>query len=674
VNRLTNHGSTSPQAFYVYSTIKIITASAVTLSNGQLACATTSTFNYPAISPTGSDIFTGINSYAEAYFGYLGFAGYTTSTETVSPLSTIDYQASTYLASYVQSDHTSVYPYVLPGKTSTQFAQVQYAVNTANSSIASLPAPSAIEISFSTPFVYLPTYGATEDTFLGNQDPANCMDIHGQNNTPTRFGYVPQDLIDWAAQNTNYLEQYPALSDCLPGGPSIIQPSNCILFSPETYVKATDLTIATAVTTNSIGCLGPGNCPQPSASSLISMKQSSQSAAVGPVEVGGPTRSSARNPTGSTSQGGMLQATPLQTKPAQSQAAAPQVQITPAPSQTKPSQSATNAMYSAITADGQLFTIEIIPQAVLNGQTIDTGAPPVTISGLVLSLAASGAAVGINGMNSILSANAPFVSDVVVLPVITIGSSTIFANSASDFMINDQTLVPGASAITISGTVISLAPSATAIVIDGITAPVSRATVTEYLIGGQTLVPGASAITVSGKIISLDSLATAVVVDGSTVIEASPIAAQPAPVITVGTQLVTADSASKYVFGGQTLTQGESAVTISGSVIKFAPVPSNTVVKAPVITFGTQQITADSASNFVLGSQTITPGETAITISGTVIPIVPPPSDIRIRTGSNASSATYPLQTFNSAGSRRRVLRSQELATMMMCVAMLLMC
>lgn len=504
MNRLIYHGSASPQAFYVYSTIKIITASAVTLSNGQLACATTSTFNYlhPVDSSVGSDIFTGINSYAEAYFGYLGFAGYTTSTETASPLSTIDYEALTYLQRYEQSGYTSVYPYVLPGKTSTQFAQVQYAVNTANSTIVSLPAPSAIAITFSTPFVYLPAYGATEYTFHGNEDPANCEVPEIQRNTPTKFGYVPQDLIDWAAQNPDYLEQYPALSDCLPGGPSIIRPSSCMLVSPESMAKATDLTITTAVTINSIGCLGPGHCPQPSTSSLMNVKQSLQSPAAGPVEVGRPTQSSARNPTVSTSQGGMLQG---------------------------------------------------------------------------------------------------------------------------------------------------------------------------YLIGGQTLVPGASAITISGKIISLGSLATAVVIDDSTMIGASPIAAQSIPVITVGTQLVTADSASKYVVGGQTLTQGESAVTISGSVITFAPVPSNTVARAPVITIGTQQITADSASYFILGGQTITPGETAITISGAVIPIVPRPSDIRIGTGTNAPGATYPLQTFNSVGSRARLLWSQGLATMMLCMAVLMM-
>jgi hypothetical protein len=156
-------------------------------------------------------------------------------------------------------------------------------------------------------------------------------------------------------------------------------------------------------------------------------------------------------------------------------------------------------------------------------------------------------------------------------------------------------------------------------------------------------------------------------------IGASPTVAQPVPVTTVGTQLITADSDSKYIVGGQTLSAAESAVTIAGSVIIFAPVPSNTIAKTPVITVGTQLITADSASNFVLGSQTITAGETAITISGVVIPIVPPPSHTRIRTGSNASSAPYPLQTLNSAGSRSEVYWLQGLATTMLYVAVLLM-
>ena len=145
---------------------------------------------------------------------------------------------------------------------------------------------------------------------------------------------------------------------------------------------------------------------------------------------------------------------------------------------------------------------------------------------------------------------------------------------------------------------------ATDIVIDGTTTvPAARAT--GYVTDGQTLVPGSPAITISGKVISLDSLATAAVIDGSTIPGGFPTVAQPAPVITVGTQLVTADSASRYVIGGQTLTPGESAITKSGTVIPIVPLPSGTAggapTTAPSASFPLQTFNSGGSGNSVCG-------------------------------------------------------------------------
>jgi hypothetical protein len=52
---------------------------------------------------------------------------------------------------------------------------------------------------------------------------------------------------------------------------------------------------------------------------------------------------------------------------------------------------------------------------------------------------------------------------------LTINGQTIAPNSQGDFVIGTQTLTPGGPAITVSGTPISLAPSATAIVVGGST-------------------------------------------------------------------------------------------------------------------------------------------------------------------------------------------------------------
>lgn len=107
-------------------------------------------------------------------------------------------------------------------------------------------------------------------------------------------------------------------------------------------------------------------------------------------------------------------------------------------------------------------------------------------------------------------------------PLITITGSTYTANAAGNYIINSQTLIPGTPAVTIFRTSISLAPSASDLVIGtsteilhsnpsaAILPPTTIAGKTytanaadDYLIGSQTLIAGASGIVVSGTPVSL---------------------------------------------------------------------------------------------------------------------------------------------------------------------------
>jgi hypothetical protein len=88
------------------------------------------------------------------------------------------------------------------------------------------------------------------------------------------------------------------------------------------------------------------------------------------------------------------------------------------------------------------------------------------------------------------------------------------------------------------------------------------------------------------------------------------------PPLTIGSQVVTPDYSSHYVVGTQTLHPGGPAVTISGTPIS---VPS--AFALPLLTFGTQIITPDSLTRFVIGSQTVAPGSPGITVSGTPISV-----------------------------------------------------
>ena len=189
---------------------------------------------------------------------------------------------------------------------------------------------------------------------------------------------------------------------------------------------------------------------------------------------------------------------------------------------------------------------------------------------------------------------------------LTLAGTTATLNSASEYIIADQTLKPSGPAITVSGTPISLAPQATAIVVGsstsilatallvrnqaqqggelpsmltlaGVTATLNSAS--EYVIAGQTLVAGGTPITVSGTPISLASQATAVVIGTSTSIRVtgpqSGDQAQQgeklAPALTLAGATATLNSASEYVIDGQTMTPGGNAITLSGTRISLAP-------------------------------------------------------------------------------------------------------
>ncbi|KAL8825308.1 MAG: hypothetical protein Q9191_004491 [Dirinaria sp. TL-2023a] len=190
------------------------------------------------------------------------------------------------------------------------------------------------------------------------------------------------------------------------------------------------------------------------------------------------------------------------------------------------------------------------------------------------------------------------------VPVMTIAGSTYTANSASAFVISGQTLTPGGQ-LTIAGTTISLGPSASVVVVDGSTEAVGHATAaaspvitvagstytansaSAFVIGGKTLTPGGH-ITVSGLPISLAPGASQVVV-GSVTQAVKPTPAGAAPgYLTIGGSTYTPNSASAFVIGGQTLSPG-GHIIVSGTPISLAPGASQVVVGSSTEALSLQQ-------------------------------------------------------------------------------------
>jgi hypothetical protein len=88
------------------------------------------------------------------------------------------------------------------------------------------------------------------------------------------------------------------------------------------------------------------------------------------------------------------------------------------------------------------------------------------------------------------------------------------------------------------------------------------------------MIPGGPAITVSGTRLSLDPSATALVAGSSTLTLLPTITPGFPSTIILGTDTLTANSAGEFIFGGHTLGPGGSAMTVDGVVLSL---PSQTL-------------------------------------------------------------------------------------------------
>ncbi|KAL8710604.1 MAG: hypothetical protein Q9220_004828 [cf. Caloplaca sp. 1 TL-2023] len=317
------------------------------------------------------------------------------------------------------------------------------------------------------------------------------------------------------------------------------------------------------------------------------------------------------------------------------------IPIQPMPAVTKPP--------PIITVGPSTITADSSSHFVVGTQTLVPGGPAITHSGTVLSLPSSGSGV-------VFGPSTQEAQPAVATPAITVGGTTITPNSASQFVVGSQTLVPGGAAITHSGTMISLAPLASAAVVGGQTQDLTPPSVTpapsitvggqvvtansasQFQFGGQTLKPGAAPVVINGQTVSLAPSGSAVVINGQTQNIVQPMAT-PLPVITVGGAKITGDSTGQYIISGETLAPGKSPITVDGQVLSIAssgnavvfgpstqafatpPLVISTVL--PALTVGSSIITPDASSNYVISGQTIHPGGSAITVDGTIISLAP---------------------------------------------------
>ncbi|KAF2848433.1 hypothetical protein T440DRAFT_171846 [Plenodomus tracheiphilus IPT5] len=334
---------------------------------------------------------------------------------------------------------------------------------------------------------------------------------------------------------------------------------------------------------------------------------------------------------------------------------------------------------------GNIGTLPVVvgpsSQIVVGSKTLKPGAAPIIVGdGTPVALDPSATVIIVGGTTSQLprvldpgarpSARPP--------PILTIGSSTFTPNAATQFLIApDQTLSPD-GVVTLDGTRVSLAPSASFVVVGSSTqalqpaseaaAPIAPSrpqiviggsTITAqpnndplenpgsaggahnggpgpvFVVSGQTLAPGGSAITVFGTTLSLAPSGSFVMINGvSSAVEVTG----PLPTVNIGRDMFAATSGPsgvQFIIDSQTLAPGGSAIIISGTTLSLAPSASFIVVDgvtstlqnpaaaqitAPPLTIGDSRFAPlpGTGTSYLIFSMLLTPGG-SIVVAGTTI-------------------------------------------------------
>lgn len=292
---------------------------------------------------------------------------------------------------------------------------------------------------------------------------------------------------------------------------------------------------------------------------------------------------------------------------------------------------------------------------VMGSQTLIPGSSAIEVAGTTYSLQASGGVAVVNGQYvQITTLATPTMS---IVPVV-LGDLTGRPVSSGAYVVADQTLSRGGSAIEISGTTYSLAPSGERVVVNGEARPVSAIQMTSvqpatvvigdvtavpassrayYVVAGQTISPEGSAIEVSGVTYSLPSSGANVGINGAT--SYPNVASTPATVL-LGSITAALFAGGGYILATQVLSPGGTAIEVSGTTyslaatgntvfidgaptaVQTAPLTGPTslanAVNTPTpVVFGSVTATPFIAGGYILATQVLSPGGTAVGVSGT---------------------------------------------------------
>ena len=202
-----------------------------------------------------------------------------------------------------------------------------------------------------------------------------------------------------------------------------------------------------------------------------------------------------------------------------------------------------------------------------------------------------------------------------VAPVVSFGTTTITANSASEIVIGTRTFKPGDQGI-VSGTTVYYASHGEYLNVGGTTQNINLV----FAVGTQTISESGPGAVISGKTYSVEAGGSSVVIDGTT--EAVSQATQAA----VSAQKVWM-TVPAYIIDGQTMIAGGLPIT-SGDTVMSLELNGESVVVVVSKTMDINDVlgsttSSDSLSQFAFGTNSTSIGGMG---SGTTSSIVSPAS------------------------------------------------
>ncbi|KAL8774851.1 MAG: hypothetical protein Q9209_000790 [Squamulea sp. 1 TL-2023] len=370
--------------------------------------------------------------------------------------------------------------------------------------------------------------------------------------------------------------------------------------------------------------------PSPTSTILSTAGSSVISTSKGSID---PTQSS-NDDSGNPQQPSLQESVPLST---------PEPTGNPEPRSTndRPSHSGTLAIPDPLSRQSSFsvsYELDERPVYDVGGEKITLGGLAVTVKGVEISLDAS--ATGLLSGSENIFVDSPTKT----IPSLTIDHQTISANSASMYIISEQTLSPNGPAITLSGTTYSLAVSATAL-----------------LVGSSTISLGAPqsappTLHISGTTYTADTQprlrfqATEVIAGGPSVtISNVPYALDAsATMFYIGSSRIAVSSLLQQASSPSLLPDNDGVVAVPlvvGSSTTTLQVASGD--QSPTIIINATPYTANTASAFIIGTQTLAPGSPAITINSTrySLPSIPTSSSVTAAQAQAAISVGSSLYT-----------------------------